>query len=245
MRFSSNFTVSAVVISPATDSSLDTDGTNCWACLSNWNEQTLDFRSCLSMGRGLNLTLVLILNLYRCLHREMWPKALHHRAHQQYFLMMIVTVFVSVKSMNWIDSCLQLSMVMVSLKPKNYKNKFMKFELISSVWIDTNLFAFRNYLISDMEFLISLRSRLSAIALSSDDDWVDEEADIWCNLCDDDALATRDVVVLDDLLDDELLLKTCWINEKTRKKSFKCLSKQYQANPFDLEAKINYFQLLG
>lgn len=96
-----------------------------------------------------------------------------------------------------------------------------------------------------MEFLISLRSRLSAIALSSDDDWVDEEADIWCNLCDDDALATRDVVVLDDLLDDELLLKTCWINEKTRKKSFKCLSKQYQANPFDWEAKINYFQLLG
>lgn len=57
-----------------------------------------------------------------------------------------------------------------------------------------------------MEFLISFRSRFSAIAFSSD--WVEEEADMWCNLCDDDALATRDVVVLD-FVDDVLLLKTC------------------------------------
>lgn len=64
-----------------------------------------------------------------------------------------------------------------------------------------------------MEFFISLRSRFKAIAFSSDDDWVEDDDDedddaMWCNLCDDDALATRDVVVLD-LVDDELLLNTC------------------------------------
>lgn len=65
------------------------------------------------------------------------------------------------------------------------------------------------YLISDMEFFISLRSRFKAIALSSDDDWVEDDDAMWCNLCDDDALATRDVVVLD-LVDDVLLLNTCY-----------------------------------
>lgn len=57
-----------------------------------------------------------------------------------------------------------------------------------------------------MEFLISLRSRFNAIAFISDDDWVDDVEDMWCNLCEDeDALATRDVVVLD-FVDDVLLL---------------------------------------
>lgn len=64
------------------------------------------------------------------------------------------------------------------------------------------------YLISDIEFFISLRSRFKAIAFSSEDDWEEDDDAMWCNLCDDDALATRDVVVLD-LVDDELLLNTC------------------------------------
>lgn len=52
---------------------------------------------------------------------------------------------------------------------------------------------------------MSLRSRFNAIAFSSDDDCVEDEEDTWCNLCDDEALATRDVVVLD-FVDDVLLL---------------------------------------
>lgn len=67
-----------------------------------------------------------------------------------------------------------------------------------------------NYLISDMEFLISFRSRFSAIAFISDDDCIEDvEEEMWCNFCDDDALATRDVVVLD-FVDDELLLLSTW-----------------------------------
>lgn len=60
-----------------------------------------------------------------------------------------------------------------------------------------------------MEFFISFRSRFKAIAFSSADDWAEDDDAMWCNLCDDDALATRDVVVLD-LVDDVLLLNTCW-----------------------------------
>lgn len=53
---------------------------------------------------------------------------------------------------------------------------------------------------------MSFRSRLSANAFISDEDWdEEEEEDKWCNLCDDEVLATRDVVVLD-FVEDVLLL---------------------------------------
>lgn len=62
---------------------------------------------------------------------------------------------------------------------------------------------------SDMEFFISLKSRFNANALISDevdeDDEDDVDEDTWCKRCDDDVLATRDVVVLD-FVDDVLLL---------------------------------------
>lgn len=61
--------------------------------------------------------------------------------------------------------------------------------------------------ISDIEFLISLKSRFNACAFISDVDDV-----TWCNRCDEEVLATRDVVVL--LVDDELLLfTTYWLNK--------------------------------
>lgn len=91
----------------------------------------------------------------------------------------------------------------------------------------------RVYLISDIEFLISLRSRFKAIAFSSADDWVEDDDDdddaMWCNLCDDDALATRDVVVLD-LVDDELLLNTCADLIRKDQKRLKKREKRFNIN---------------
>lgn len=71
---------------------------------------------------------------------------------------------------------------------------------------------------SDMEFFMSFKSRFNAIALISDvdDDDDDVDEDTWCKRCDDDVLATRDVVVLD-LVDDVLLLFNTWANEKKQK----------------------------
>lgn len=71
------------------------------------------------------------------------------------------------------------------------------------------------YLISDIEFLISFRSRFNAIAFISEDDCIEDvEDDMWCSFCDDEAFATRDVVVLDFVEDDVLLLRT-YLNKKT------------------------------
>lgn len=71
------------------------------------------------------------------------------------------------------------------------------------------------YLISDIEFLISFRSRFNAIAFISEDDCIEDvEDDMWCSFCDDEAFATRDVVVLDFVEDDVLLLRT-YLNKRT------------------------------
>lgn len=65
--------------------------------------------------------------------------------------------------------------------------------------------------ISDIEFCISLRFCLNFNPCISDfdiDDDDDEDDVTWCKRCEDDVLATRDVVVLD-FVDDVLLFSTC------------------------------------
>lgn len=61
-------------------------------------------------------------------------------------------------------------------------------------------------LISDMEFFISLKSRCNARLFISDEDNDDDDDDRTCCKRCDELLATRDVVVLDFVVDDELLL---------------------------------------
>lgn len=65
-----------------------------------------------------------------------------------------------------------------------------------------------NELISDMELWISLKSRLSAAIRYSLPTFISD--DMWCRRCDDDVLATRDVVVLD-FVDDVVLLLWTYI----------------------------------
>lgn len=216
MRFSSNFTVSAVLTSPATDSSLDADGTNCWACLwIEWNKYWLAFTEESHIVYDL-------CSIWSVAHLSSNSKPVPSSGNVTSGSSSsgTSTIF-SNDDRNRFCSCeieefdrLMSSLMdgdgVIAARELQYDwLKRIHYCSIYNLIPNEEFWHLSIYLISDIEFLISLRSRFSAIAFNSADDWVEDDADMWCNLCDDDALATRDVVVLD-FVDDVLLLKTCW-----------------------------------